>query len=234
MTLQECLDRLARGKLSNLAICEKGNVKPQEIPRVIDAVNEALERLHTQLPIREKSVIVELYEGRTEYPLTSEHSVRNMKGEIYDEYDYYIMDTEANPFLDDILVIQEVWDDLDRERPLNDPVHPLSVFTPEHNFISVNFSPDVRVLNVIYRAKHISLTADNLTDKVDIPSNLYGALLSYVAYLIHSNMNTELAVQNSQKYLAEYQNIIQEVIQNGTIAPDKLANGIKFFKRGWV
>lgn len=234
MTLQECLDRLARGKLSNLAICEKGNVKPQEIPRVIDAVNEALERLHTQLPIREKSVIVELYEGRTEYPLTSEHSVRNMKGDIYDEYDYYIMDTEANPFLDDILVIQEVWDDLDRERPLNDPVHPLSVFTPEHNFISVNFSPDVRVLNVIYRAKHISLTADNLPDKVDIPSNLYGALLSYVAYLIHSNMNTELAVQNSQKYLAEYQNIIQEVIQNGTIAPDKLANGIKFFKRGWV
>lgn len=234
MTLQECLDRLARGKLSNLAICEKGNVKPQEIPRVIDAVNEALERLHTQLPIREKSVIVELYEGRTEYPLTSEHSVRNMKGDIHDEYDYYIMDTEANPFLDDILVIQEVWDDLDRERPLNDPVHPLSVFTPEHNFISVNFSPDVRVLNVIYRAKHISLTADNLTDKVDIPSNLYGALLSYVAYLIHSNMNTELAVQNSQKYLAEYQNIIQEVIQNGTIAPDKLANGIKFFKRGWV
>ena len=234
MTLQECLDRLARGKLSNLAICEKGNVKPQEIPRVIDAVNEALERLHTQLPIREKSVIVELYEGRTEYPLTSEHSVRNMKGDIHDEYDYYIMDTEANPFLDDILVIQEVWDDLDRERPLNDPVHPLSVFTPEHNFISVNFSPDVRVLNVIYRAKHISLTADNLTDKVDIPSNLYGALLSYVAYLIHNNMNTELAVQNSQKYLAEYQNIIQEVIQNGTIAPDKLANGIKFFKRGWV
>ena len=234
MTLQECLDRLARGKLSNLAICEKGNVKPQEIPRVIDAVNEALERLHTQLPIREKSVIVELYEGRTEYPLTSEHSVRNMKGDIHDEYDYYIMDTEANPFLDDILVIQEVWDDLDRERPLNDPVHPLSVFTPEHNFISVNFSPDVRVLNVIYRAKHISLTTNNLTDKVDIPSNLYGALLSYVAYLIHSNMNTELAVQNSQKYLAEYQNIIQEVIQNGTIAPDKLANGIKFFKRGWV
>lgn len=234
MTLQECLDRLARGKLSNLAICEKGNVKPQEIPRVIDAINEALERLHTQLPIREKSVIVELYEGRTEYPLTSEHSVRNMKGDIHDEYDYYIMDTEANPFLDDILVIQEVWDDLDRERPLNDPVHPLSVFTPEHNFISVNYSPDVRVLNVIYRAKHISLTADNLTDKVDIPSNLYGALLSYVAYLIHSNMNTELAVQNSQKYLAEYQNIIQEVIQNGTIAPDKLANGIKFFKRGWV
>ena len=40
MTLQECLDRLARGKLSNLAICEKGSVKPQEIPRVIDAVND--------------------------------------------------------------------------------------------------------------------------------------------------------------------------------------------------
>ena len=234
MTLQEFLDRLARGKISNLSICEKGKVKPSEIPKVVDALNEALLRLHTQLPLKEKSVIVELYEGRTEYPLTSEHSVRNAKGNIYDRFDYYIMDTEANPFIDDILVIQEVWDDLDRERPLNDPVDPLAVFTPEQNFISVNYSPDVRVLNIVYRAKHIILTQEKLTDKVDIPSNLYGALLSYTAYLLHSNLNTEVAVQNSQKYFAEYQNIIQEVIQNGTIAPDKLANGIKFFKRGWV
>ena len=234
MTLQECLNRLARGKLSNLAVSEKGNIKPSEITKVVDAVNEALLRLHTQLPLKEKSVIVELYEGRTEYPLTSEHSVRNAKGSIYDGYDFYIMDTEANPFQDDILVIQEVWDDLDRNRPLNDPVHPLAVFTPEHDFLSVNFSPDVRVLNVIYRAKHVVLTPENLEDKIDLPLNLYGALLSYTAYLIHSDLNTETAVSNSQKYLAEYQNIIQEVIQSGTIAPDKLANGIKFFKRGWV
>ena len=235
MTLQEVLDKLARGKISNLAICEKGKIKSAEIPKVVDAINEALQRLHTVLPIRQKSVIVELYEGRTEYPLTSDHSLRKATGtSIYDPYDYYIMDTEENPFLDDILTIEEVWDDLDRKRPLNDPVSPLAVFTPEHHCISVNYSPDVRVLNVIYRAKHISLTPDTVTDKVDIPSNLYGALLSYTAYLIHSDMNTETAVQNSQKYLAEYKNIIQEVIQNGTITPDKLANGVKFFTRGWV
>ncbi len=234
MNLQECLDVLARGKLSNLSLVSNGKVLEEAIPKVVDAINESLLRLHTQLPIKENSLIVELYEGRTEYPLTSEHSVRNAKGSIYDGFDYYIMDTEANPFVDDILVIQEVWDDLDRERPLNDPIHPLAVFTPEPNFISVNYSPDVRVLNVIYRAKHIILTPDNFTDKVDIPSNLIGALLSYTAYLLYSDLNTEIAVQNSQKYFAEYQNIIQEVIQNGTIAPDKLANGIKFFNRGWV
>ena len=234
MTLQEVLDKLARGKISNLAICEKGKIKSAEIPKVVDAVNEALLRLHTVLPLKQSSLIVELYEGRTEYPLTSEHSIRLVEGNRYDPYRYYIMDTPENPFMDDIINIEEVWDDLNRSRPLNDPVCPLAVFTPQHNYISTNISPTGRVLNIIYRAKHISLTSENLTDTVDLPSNLYGALLSYSAYLLHSILNTEIAVQNAQKYLAEYQSIINEVIQNGTITPDKLANGIKFFNRGFA
>ena len=139
MILQECLDKLARGKLSNLAICTGGKVKDEHRQKVIDAINEALNRLHTILPLKEKSLIIEMTESRTEYPLTSEHSLRRETGSIYDSYDLYIRDTDFFPFEDDILNIIEVWDDLDRKRPINDPENPLSVFTPEHNTLNVNF-----------------------------------------------------------------------------------------------
>lgn len=234
MILQECLDKLARGKIGNLAICENGKIKEKYLPKVIDAINEALLRIYTQLPIKENSVLLELYEGRTEYELTSEHSVRNAKGTIFDPYDYYIRDTEHHPFMDDILVITEVQDDLDRKRSINDPEDPLSVYVPESNLISVNFTNSVRVLNIIYRAKHKLLTLEDLNSKVDLPDNLFGALLSYTAFTIHSDMNTETAVSNAQKYFAEYQNIINEIIQSATLNPDKLVLDYKFIKRGWV
>lgn len=234
MTLQECLKRLARGKLSNLALAKGGVIDPAQLDKVIDAVNEGISRIYTQLPIKEKSVIVELYEGRTEYPLSSEHSLRNWKGELYDDYDYYIRDTDENPFEDDIQTILEIWDDLDRKRPLNDPDNPLSVFTPEPSFISVNEGIQNRVLNIVYRPKHKLLTAGAMAEKIGLPANLEGALLSYAAYLIHSDMNGETAVANAQKYFAEYQTIISEVIQHGSITPDKLVSDLKFIRRGWV
>lgn len=234
MTLDECLKQLALGKLSNLSVSENGKIKDDKKEIVVNYINEALLRLYTQFPIKEKSVIVELYEGRTVYPLTSEHSLRKAAGLITDPYDFYIMDTEANPFQDDILTIMSVWDDIDRKRPLNDPENIFSVMTPQPNVIEVNVTATGRVLNIIYRAKHLILTPDKGEDKVEIPANLFGALFSYVAFLMHSAMNTKEAVENAQKYYAEYQNIVNEVIQNQTFVPDKLVLDRKFIKRGWV
>ena len=233
MKLQDCLDILARGKLSNLALIENGKVKEASVSKVVDAINEALSRLYTVLPIKEKSLLIELREGRTSYPLTSDHSWRKQPKNAYN-YDYYIIDTEENPFEDDILVITEAWDDIDRVRPINDPDNPFSILVTESNLIVVNDSFDGRVLNIAYRAKHLFLTADDLTSKVQLPENLYGALFSYTAYLIHSDMNTEVAVANAQKYLTEYQAIVNEIILNSTLSPDKSVSDMKFIKRGWV
>ena len=78
------------------------------------------------------------------------------------------------------------------------------------------------------------MTLEDLNSKVDLPDNLFGALLSYTAFTIHSDMNTDTAVSNAQKYFAEYQNIINEIIQSATLNPDKLVLDYKFIKRGWV
>jgi hypothetical protein len=239
MNLNECLNKLAYGKISNLAFCQNGEIKPEYIPKLVDAVNEALIRIYTVLPIREQNVMVELQESRTEYPLTSEHSVRNNPaGEVSDYY-YYIRDTEENPFTDDILTILEVWDDLEQRRPLNDPDDPLTVYTPAPNVISVDYTKvndplEVRTLNVIYRARHKRLAQDDFTVEIKLPDSLIGALLSYTAYLIHSDMNTENALANAQKYLAEYQSIISEVQMQSVLNQDKPVLDQKFIRRGFV
>ena len=110
----------------------------------------------------------------------------------------------------------------------------LAVMVPQPNLIQVNVTATGRILNVIYRAKHLILTPDKGTDKVELPANLFGALFSYVAFLVHSSMNTKEAVENAQKYFVEYQNIVNEIIQNQTFTPDKLTLDKKFICRGWV
>lgn len=239
MTLEECLNQLARGRLSNLAICEGGRIKEGNFLKVIDAVNEGMTKLYSIFPIKEKQLLIELLEGRTDYPLTSEHSLRNFKfqdvpKEEVNHWDYYIRDTDEHPFEDDILQIMEVWDDLDRKRPLNDPDSPLAVFTPEPNLLIVNFSVWGRVLNVVYKVKYLPLTKDDLNKELEIPEFLNAALMSYVAYLIHSQINTQEAVANAQKYLSEYQAIVNEINLSGLFTPDKLISNKKFIKRGWV
>lgn len=235
MILQECLDKLARGKLSNLALSEKGKIKEESQDKVIDAINEALRRLYTTFNIKEKSVFVQVYEGRTDYVLSSEHSIRKIKDEsIYNPYDYYIADTDEEPFEDDILSILEIYDEFGIKRPINDPDSSLGIMIPEENLIIVKNVIDTQILNVCYRAKHLLLTSNNLDNKIELPENLYGALLSYVAYLIHSDLNTKEAVENSQKYYMEYQNILNEVNLNGTLITNKLISSVPFIKRGWV
>lgn len=235
MNLQECLDTLARGKLSNLSLCSGGKVNEKSIPEVVDAINEGLRRIYTTLTIKEKSVILELTESRTDYEITSEHSLRKWDEEdFFSPYKYYIRDTEKDPFVDDILVILEVWDDLGRKRPINDPDDPLAVFIAQPDRLSTNFTREGRVLNVIYRAKHLDLVATELSTRIQLPENLYGALFSYVAYLLTGRMNTQEATANSARYLAEYQSIINEITMSSTLNPDKVVSDFKFVKRGWV
>lgn len=235
MNLQECLDKLARGKLSNLSISRNGKIITENIPSVVDAINETLIKLYTIFPIKEKAVVIELAEGKSDYILSSEHSWKyRTEGNIYNEWDYYIIDSDSNPFMDDIINVLEIKDGCCRNRPLNDPDSPLGIYIPEQNLIIVKHIHPHKHLDIIYKAKPIPLDASDLQAKIDLPEFLFAALFSYVAYLIHSNLNTEVAVSNAQKYLAEYQSIVSEIQINGPFTADKLVSDKKFIKRGWV
>lgn len=205
MNLQECLNRLGRGKLSNLSLCVGGYVKPEHMEKVIDAINEALLRLYTAIPIKEEHKTLSLEVGIDTYQLD-----------------------------EDMLTVTKVWDNLGRPYAINNPDEPLHVWVSGYKFIIGKLEDAVEYFELVYRAKHKVLCIEALEDEIDLPENLTGALLAYVAYLMHNDMNTQEAITNAQKYLSEYQTIVDEVTRQGTINPEAILLNTKFRDRGFV
>ena len=52
MILREYLNKLARGKLSNLSLASGGFIRDDSVYKVVDAINESLNRIYTALPIK--------------------------------------------------------------------------------------------------------------------------------------------------------------------------------------
>lgn len=204
MNLQECLTKLARGKISNLPFCVGGYVKPEFLEKVIDAVNESLNRLYTVFNIDEQSIEVPVEDKHIEYPL---------KGNI--------------------LYVTRVHDNLGHRYAINNPEERCSVFVTSVA-LTADLPEGVTSLKLFYRVKPEELTAEDFESEINIPDNLIGALLSYSAYLLHSDLNTQTAISNAQKYLVEYQTVVNEVIQQGTIVPEAILIAKKWKQRGFV
>ena len=238
MTLQECLTKLAYGELSNLwgTSTISGEIPEDKKPLVINAINEALLRLYSRFALKENAVYVELNEHTTRYELSTKHLIDdpNESGDdSIEECDKYLWDTPEYPFTDNIIKILDVYTTDGFRVKLNNPTSIISVYTPSFNILQVPYPKKGVVLSVSYQAKHAELSLDNLDQEIELPESLWGALTAYVAYLIHSNINTEVAIANAQKYLSIYTSIIDDVVTTDSINVTYSANNVKFFNRGW-
>ena len=232
MNLSECLKQLSFGELANTSwgVSGTGAIKEEKIPATVHFINEALLRLYSRFLLKKKSLHLEMYDGITKYHLTSEHAFSNKDSDKVK----YIFDTEANPFMDDIIKVMAVNTTVGAELPLNNPIEPWSVFTPEYNILEVPRPLRSSVLVVHYQAKHPELTPDNLEAEIDLPFVLEGALKAYVAYQVYSNMNAQEAVGNAQKHLAIFQSILQEATEQDVVSITYSQTNTKFRRNGWV
>ena len=110
-----------------------------------------------------------------------------------------------------------------------------SVFTPVYKGIQVCHPMEGITLAVNYQAKHPTLSVDIDLNKqyIELPETLYGALNNYVAYYIHSNMNTETAIANAQKYLTMFNSLVDEAVSSDIVNSSYSQTNTKFFERGW-
>lgn len=204
MTLQECLNALARGRISNLSLCSDGYVKPEYLEKVIDALNEGVQRIHSAITIRESYFVIDIDNDQEEQEL---------------------------PF--DLMVLSTIFDDKHETWAINDPDKPKNLFADQRKLVVKNKN-QAKELWVFYRVKPQRYSTADLDTEVEIPDSLIGALLSYAAYLLHSDLNTELAINNSQKYLNEYQTIINQAIQQNNINHGSIDSNNKLDDRGFV
>ena len=217
MTLKELMKTLSFGELSNLSWIDKNEecgVLKDKQEAVISFIYEGLNKLYSLFYLREDSIYLELIEGKV-------------------DYDHYLWKTGDKPFNNDILRIIRIISSTGEILPLNNPEKFNSVFTPSYNKIHVNNLNPEWELEIIYAAKHPELSLEENT-VIELPLQLIPAIRAYVAYLVHMNMNTEMAVKNAQKYLNQYNLIVSENIQSDSAFSSNDSRDCKFVLGGWV
>lgn len=233
MNLNECLKQLSYGELSNLSWGNDGNgsIRLDKIPVIVQFINEALLRLHTRFALSKKCLFIELTENRTQYHLSSKHAYTNENS----KEEKFIRDTKENPYQDDLIKIMEVYTSTNHRLSLNNHSDYWSLYTPSFDILQVPYPVEGMALSVIYQARHPILDFEKCPEQeINLPFVLEPAMKAYVAYLVYSQINTQEAVANAQKYLVQYNNILQDVVDQDVISNSYSQTNTKFEQGGWI
>lgn len=239
MNLGELKKQIAIGELSNLIWTKEGTIKPQYEEYIVQFIKDALNVIYARLQLKKEAVFLETVEGKLEYKISNENIMTSP--DLEPDYDHYLWLPNKDKFDSDILKIIGVLDHAGKRLPINDIYIKHAVFTPIFNVLQL---PALVVAAHKKFEVHLAMAHSDFVNgdssEIELPSTLIPAVRAYVAYLVHSNMNTENSVSNAQKYLQQYNLVIQEVTPNGAevtsyITPGHLHGaGFKFETRGWI
>ena len=235
MNIEELFRNLSYGELSNLALsCEgSGTIVESARPKIVMYANDALTRLHTRFPLRTKDVLIEMYAHITNYHLLPRFA-RSTSPQV-EKYPY-ILDLPLEPFVDEVIQIESVFDTYGCNLPLNDEGNCHSVFTPQAKVLQVPHPVAVAgaALNVVYRTKHDNLEHEKLNQPIFLPETLHSAFTAYIAYKVYSHMNTVEATNKAQEHLAFYESVCNEVTENDAVNSSISTTNQRFEERGWI
>lgn len=235
MTLEELCTRLSRGELSNLALGNegRGSIKEQDIPKIVEHANDGLMRIYARFLLDTKQLIIEQVAHITNYHLMAKFAESSGSNEHYK----YIKDLPDEPYTGDAIKILDVHDSQGRKFKLNDKMDPLSLFTPAPQTLQVP-RPNAGVpLGIEYQARHFILKdegQDFLSQEIELPFVLEGALQSFVAYKIFSHMNGQDNLVKSQEHLNTFDSICVDVEARDLVNATFATSHHKLEARGFV
>lgn len=234
MKLRDLYTTLAGFELQSLNCTDKENItiKPNHQTRVLIGINEALTRLYTRFPLKEKIVIIELVEHITYYHLDPCYA-ESRACDLGTRFPY-IKDMHCEPFEDDVVRILNVFDSYGNKKPLNDSGAPMSIFIPKNKTLQVpNPVPGV-ALSIAYQALHPKLLKGDDDVDIEVPQVLVGALTAYVGYKMYTSMNTPEMTAKGQEYLALFGSICDDAELTDTAEVSVSTSETQFEKNGWV
>lgn len=242
MNLQDILNDLTYGELANTYVSGylqdefESEPDPATYARLLSHINVALRQLYKEFFLRSEEHYIALSEEKTTYKLHTDYAQTNVDSPI-DIADRYIMDTTDNPFYDNILHIESVFDEDGVELPLNDATQDLSVYTPNFRTIQVPYPEDGMTIAVQFRATHPVIpytdeTFDPSTVEVELPNSLHEALILYITGRMLRPMGGERTA-DSMAYFQLYKDSIQIVKDEG-LEIQVEHNNERFEDRGWA
>lgn len=186
MNLQEIFDQLSSAEFSQLDLGGGDvGVNGRDYKRLTGSINLALADLHTRFLLKTGKLTLQLQLDQTSYLLDSFYAAANDRSVSAIRY---IRDTATSPFLDDILLIEQVLDDEDEILPLNEIDNEDSLHTPDYRtleFPEVTSDMDQLEYTVKYRKGHRLIVEDDWSDPEDteihLPYSYMQALCLFVA-----------------------------------------------------
>jgi len=210
MKLIDLFTDVTYGELSNLFLGGFVAGEPESEPdptryaQLIAATNMGLTQLYKEFFLRSEEHYIALSAEKSTYKIHSDYAQTNTASPILIA-DRYIMDTLDAPFSDNLLKIEEVYDEEGVKIPLNDVTEDLSVFTPAFNTIQVPYPEDGMTISVQFRATHprivyTGIAFDPATVEIELPNSLKEALQFYIASRIMRPLGGERSVEADNFY----------------------------------
>lgn len=194
---------------------KKLNVKDDDAA-ILGFLNLAILEIHKRFNLIQGEALVTMVDGTNSYTI--------------DESDTNVT---VDFSMDDLLVINKVYNYDGQDLPLNDEESDHSVATPRYNVIEVPdivLTPDEE-LSVIYRASPKFLT-DAAIDSVPLPSQFLEPLLLYIGYKAHASIKGGMQDENNLQY-QRFDKSCRKLKVEGLYTEDALSSH-KFYDRGFV
>lgn len=235
MLLSEIFDQLTHGELSQLKIggAAKFGINESDYPLMIGYVNLALTEIHKRFALKTGKLVIQMYDTINIYHLSKEFAVSNTASL---QPIKYIVDTAGNPFLDNVIKIEQIKNLEGEVYGLNNYSNPESLYTPSQTSIEVANPDATKSLYVSYRANHFSLTHVGLSPSkqpIDLSTTYLEPLLYYVAYRAHSPLGGKEFSNEGQLYLAKYEASCKRIEELALVNKQEDYN-LKLELNGWV
>lgn len=237
MKLSEVFEMLQYGELYNLSLSgdidDPKGIKQEDYPLLINHINLALTDLHTKFNLKEREVVIQQYDDIAYYELDSRYAQTNTEST---EPVKYIMDSEYEPFLDDVIRINAAFNEVGCELPINDENDCRSLFLNSYKRIQVPSPDSENALFITYRANHPKLSSSNpdLNAEVSVPSYCVEALLSYVASRVHGQRTSQESQGLAVNLMSKYTLICQQLEEKNVLHNSPSNTNYKLGERGWV
>ena len=236
MLLSDFFTVLSTGELSGVVLGNRNGagIAEEDYSTVVSHLNLGLTALHTRLLLREEEVFVQEYDHIQLYRLSSQFAVSNTASTAPTKY---IVDSVFQPFRDNVLKIEQVFNEIGLDLPINDPNNRLSVHTPQYNCLQIPFAEASNAVSVIYRANHpkivIGAGFDPAQVTLEIPDPVVEALALYISARAFSANAADGGMKNINLALTRYEQLVQQLEQLDFLNTNGGTN-LKLRDNGWV
>lgn len=230
MNLRQLIDHLVQNNLYQFNMA-----KNEQFPAIINALNLELTQLYSRYPVLEKEVAFRRFPEISMYHLIRRYCRSNDESkELYK----YILDTHDNPFLGDVLKIENAYTESGQHIVLNDNNNPRAWFTPSFDTIQIPNTTDIdtRIAIIGYKAKpeHIDPNTTDFEKDIYIPSYLEEPMIYGITMRVAERLPTQTGMQVVQMAQAKYKELCDNVDTLNLFHENNVSTNIKLGMRKFV